>query len=66
MKRELGYGRDRELGFFMVVNREFAIFLVVNRELGYDREVKIKWREREFMKKSVVNRESAKKKCRES
>ena len=36
--RELGYGRDRELGFFMVVNREFAIFLVVNRELGYGRD----------------------------
>ena len=45
VNRELGYGRDRELGFFMVVNREFAIFLVVNRELGYgrDRELGFLW-----------------------
>ena len=38
MNRELGNGRDRELGLFMVVNRESAIFLVVNRELGYGRD----------------------------
>ena len=45
VNRELGYGCDRELGFFMVVNREFAIFLVVNRELGYgrDRELGFLW-----------------------
>ena len=38
VNRELGYGRDRELGFFMVVNREFGTFLVVNSELGYGRD----------------------------
>ena len=38
VNRELGNGRDRELGLFMVVNRESAIFLVVNRELGYGRD----------------------------
>ena len=26
VNRELGYGRDRELGFLMFVNRESAIF----------------------------------------
>ena len=32
VNRELGYGRDRKLGFFMVVNRESEAFLNVNRE----------------------------------
>ena len=36
----LGYRRDRELGFFMVVNRESVIFLSVKCEL-----TKKKWRE---------------------